>query len=175
MVEGEPEIDLQASDVARFHEPQKTVAHVQARASEGFNKTYGIVHPGEQWGSDRDVRLSPFWERERELDAVFYETAGWERPHWYESNRPLVEEFEVADREAEWDSRWWSPIINAEHLAMRDRAAIFDLTAFCIFDVVGPGALESVQRVSDAADGREARQGRLHAGAHARAADSAPT
>ncbi len=54
----------------------------------------------------------------------------------------------MADREAEWDSRWWSPIINAEHLAMRDRAAIFDLTAFCIFDIVGPGALESVQRVA---------------------------
>ena len=54
----------------------------------------------------------------------------------------------MADREAEWDSRWWSPIINAEHLAMRDRAAMFDLTAFCIFDIVGPGALESVQGVS---------------------------
>ncbi|MEA2420329.1 MAG: hypothetical protein QOE60_2535, partial [Thermoleophilaceae bacterium] len=148
MVEGEPEIDLQASDIARFHEPQKSVAHVQARASEAFNKTYGIVHPGEQWASDRDVRLSPFWERERELGAVFFETAGWERPHWYASNSGLVEEFEVSDREAEWDSRWWSPIINGEHLAMRDRAAMFDLTAFCIFDVVGPGALESVQGVA---------------------------
>ena len=150
MVEGEPEIDLQASDIARFHEPQKTVAHVRARASEAFNKTYGIVHPGEQWGSDRDVRLSPFWQRERDLDAVFYEAAGWERPHWYESNAPLLEEFadQISNREAEWDSRWWSPIINAEHLAMRDRAAIFDLTAFCIFDIVGPGALECVQKVS---------------------------
>src|SRR4029078_9912426 len=41
-----------------------------------------------------------------------------------------------------------SPIINAEHLAMRDRAAMFDLTAFCIFDVVGADALESVQKVA---------------------------
>jgi glycine cleavage system aminomethyltransferase T/glycine/D-amino acid oxidase-like deaminating enzyme len=148
MVEGEPEIDLQASDVARFYEHQKSVAHIRARTSEAFNKTYGIVHPGEQWGSNRDVRLSPFNDRECELGAVFYEAAGWERPHWYESNRALVEEFEVADREHEWDSRWWSPIINAEHLAMRDRVAIFDLTAFCVFDIVGPGALESVQRVA---------------------------
>jgi glycine cleavage system aminomethyltransferase T len=31
---------------------------------------------------------------------------------------------------------------------MRDRAAMFDLTAFCIFDIVGPGALECVQKVS---------------------------
>src|SRR3954454_1327834 len=148
MVEGEPEIDLQASDVARFHDPQKTLAHVRARASEMFNKTYGIVHPAEQWASSRGVRLSPFNERERELDAVFYENAGWERPHWYESNRALLDEFDVPEREHEWDARWWSPIINAEHLAMRERAAMFDLTAFCIFDVTGPGALDTVQRVS---------------------------
>jgi glycine cleavage system aminomethyltransferase T/glycine/D-amino acid oxidase-like deaminating enzyme len=150
MVLGEPEIDLQASDVSRFYEHQKTSEHVRSRAAEGFNKTYGIVHPGEQWESNRRVRLSPFYEREKELDAVFFEAAGWERPHWYASNAPLLEEFadQLNEREAEWDSRWWSPIINAEHLAMRDRAAMFDLTAFCIFDIVGPGALECVQKVS---------------------------
>ena len=150
MVEGEPEIDLAHSDIARFYEHQKTAEHVKSRAAEGFNKTYGIVHPGEQWESARRVRLSPFHAREEAADAVFYEAAGWERPHWYESNRPLLEEFadQVGEREAEWDSRWWSPIINAEHLAMRDRAAMFDLTAFCVFDVVGPGALECVQKVS---------------------------
>jgi glycine cleavage system aminomethyltransferase T len=150
MVEGESEIDLQASDIARFHEHHKSVEHVKARAAEGFNKTYGIVHPGEQWASNRGVRLSPFNERERELGAVFYEAAGWERPHWYASNEPLLADYgdRVNGRDAEWDSRWWSPIINAEHLAMRDRAAMFDLTAFCVFDVVGPGALECVQKVS---------------------------
>jgi glycine cleavage system aminomethyltransferase T/glycine/D-amino acid oxidase-like deaminating enzyme len=150
MVHGEPEIDLQASDIARFYDHQKTAEHVKSRAAEGFNKTYGIVHPGEQWESARRVRLSPYYSREEELGAVFYEAAGWERPHWYESNRPLLEEFadQISEREAEWDSRWWSPIINAEHLAMRERAAIFDLTAFCVFDVVGPGALAGVQRAS---------------------------
>ncbi len=150
MVEGEPEIDLHSSDISRFHEHQKSVEHVRARAREHFNKTYGIVHPGEQWESDRDVRLSPFHARERELGAVFYEAAGWERPHWYASNQPLLEEFadSIAEREAEWDSRWWSPVINAEHLAMRERAGIFDLSAFCVFDVIGPGALEAVQRTA---------------------------
>ena len=47
----------------------------KARAAEGFNKTYGIVHPAEQWESNRRVRLSPFYERERELGAVFFEAA----------------------------------------------------------------------------------------------------
>ena len=148
MTHGESEIDLQSSDVARFYECQKTKTHVRARAAEGFNKTYGIVHPGEQWASDRDVRLPPFHEREKALGAVFYEAAGWERPHWYESNAGLVEQYGLDGRPAEWDARWWSPIINAEHLAMRERAAIFDLSAFCIFDVDGPGALATVQRVA---------------------------
>ncbi len=150
MVHGESEIDLQSSDIARFYECQKTRANVRARAAEGFNKTYGIVHPAEQWESNRRVRLSPFYEREQELGAVFFEAAAWERPQWYESNAGLLEEYgdRVTRREAEWESRWWSPIINAEHLAMRDRAAMFDLTAFCIFDVTGPGALDVVQRVS---------------------------
>jgi glycine cleavage system aminomethyltransferase T/glycine/D-amino acid oxidase-like deaminating enzyme len=150
MTHGESEIDLQSSDIARFYEHQKSKGHVRARAAEGFNKTYGIVHPSEQWESNRGVRLSPYYSREREFGAVFYEAAGWERPHWYESNAKLLDEYgeRINHREAEWDARWWSPIINAEHLAMRDRAAMFDLTAFSVFDVTGPGALDVVQKVS---------------------------
>ena len=150
IVHGESEIDVYESNVARAYDCQRTRTHVKARAAEGFNKMYGIVHPGEQWASDRNVRLSPFYERERDRGAVFIETAGWERPNWYESNAALLEEYgdRVTRREAEWDSRWWSPIINAEHLAMRDRAAMIDLTAFAIFDVTGPAALDVVQNVA---------------------------
>ena len=147
MTDGCPEIDPHASDIARFYPHHRTETHIWARSSEGYNKTYGIVHPMEQWASNRNVRLSPFFERERALDAEFYETAGWERPHWYGSNERLLEEYadRVLPREAEWESRWWSPIISAEHLAMRDRAGIVDLSAFAIFDVTGPGALGYLQ------------------------------
>ena len=104
----------------------------------------------EQWETNRQVRLSPFYAREQELGAVFFETVGWERPWWYESNADLLEEYgdRVMPREAEWESRWWSPIINAEHLAMRDRVAMVDLSAFSIFDVVGGGSLDYLQRVA---------------------------
>jgi heterotetrameric sarcosine oxidase gamma subunit len=80
---------------------------------------------------------------------VFFETAGWERPFWYESNASLVQKYgdAVMPREAEWDSRWWSPIINAEHLAMRDGAGLVDLTAFVLFDIVGPGALDALNGI----------------------------
>jgi heterotetrameric sarcosine oxidase gamma subunit len=97
----------------------------------------------EQWESNRDVRLSPVHRRQVELGATFFEAAGWERPFWYGANVRLLEEYgdRVMPREAEWESRWWSPIINAEHLAMRDRVGMVDLVAFAIFDVAGPGAL----------------------------------
>jgi glycine cleavage system aminomethyltransferase T/glycine/D-amino acid oxidase-like deaminating enzyme len=142
-----PEIDLHEADVARFYDHQRTRAHVTARAREGFNKMYGIVHPAEQWESLRPTRLSPVYGREVDLGAVFFETMGWERPYWYESNEHLVKHYgdRVMKREAEWESRWWSPIINAEHLAMRESCGLVDLSAFAVLDVTGPSALSVLQ------------------------------
>jgi glycine cleavage system aminomethyltransferase T len=149
MTNGEPEIDPHGSDVARFYDHHKTAHHIAARTSEGYNKTYGIVHPNEQWASNRGVRLSPAYERQKALGAEFFEAAGWERPYWYGSNEKLLADYgdRVMPRQAEWESRWWSPIINAEHLAMRDRVGMVDLSAFAIFDVTGPAACEVLERL----------------------------
>jgi glycine cleavage system aminomethyltransferase T/glycine/D-amino acid oxidase-like deaminating enzyme len=148
MTHGHSEIDLAHSDIARFHPHQKRREHTKLRTTESFIKTYGIIHPAEQYESDRDQRLSPMHESQKKLGAVFFETAGWERPFWYESNAALLEEYgdRVMPREHEWDARWWSPIINAEHLRMRDAGAVIDLSAFQVLDIVGPGALDTVQR-----------------------------
>jgi glycine cleavage system aminomethyltransferase T/glycine/D-amino acid oxidase-like deaminating enzyme len=160
MTTGEPEIDPHGSDIARFYDHHKTARHIAARTTEGYNKTYGIVHPMEQWASNRPIRLSPAYERQKELGAVFFEAAGWERPFWYGTNERLLAEYgdRVMPRTAEWDSRWWSPIINAEHLAMRDRVGMVDLSAFAIFDITGPGALAALERLCvnkvDVAPGR---------------------
>ena len=149
MTNGQPEIDPHGSDIARFYDHHKTAQHIAARATEGYNKTYGIVHPQEQWASNRPIRLSPAYDRQVELKAEFFEAAGWERPFWYGANEALLGEYgdRVMPRTAEWESRWWSPIINAEHLAMRDRVGLVDLSAFAIFDVTGPGALAALERL----------------------------
>jgi len=150
MTDGVPEIDPNHVDIARFYPYARTKKHVWDRAIEGFPKLYGIVHPMEQYESSRNCRLSPFHEKTKALGAVYYETAGWERPHWYESNKELLKEYEgkVSNRTNEWDARWWSPIIDAENLALRERVAMTDLSAFAIFDIVGPGALDVVQKVA---------------------------
>ena len=71
------------------------------------------------------------------------EISGWERPNWYWSNEPLLAEFgdRVMDRTHEWDRRWWSPIVNAEHLALRERVGLVENPAFAEWDVSGPGAV----------------------------------
>ena len=85
--------DPHSSDISRFYPHEKTEMHVEARCAEHFNKTYGIVHPREQWASQRDMRRSPFYGREEALGAVFYDARGWERPQWYGSNAPLMAKF----------------------------------------------------------------------------------
>ena len=54
-----PEIDIHEADISRFYPHQRTTAHVMARAREGFNKMYGIVHPAEQWESGPAAAAQP--------------------------------------------------------------------------------------------------------------------
>ncbi|MDH3308560.1 MAG: FAD-dependent oxidoreductase, partial [Acidimicrobiia bacterium] len=148
MTNGYPELDPHSSDVARFYPFERTEEHILDRCAEHFNKTYGIVHPREQWASRRDIRVSPLHDRTSALGAVYFQAGGWERPHWYESNQPLVAHYGVEDRPHEWDARWWSPIQNAEHLAMRERVGMVDLTAFVVFDFTGPGVVDYIQMMT---------------------------
>lgn len=147
MTEGASEIDVHGADITRFAPHAKTRGHVRARAAEGFPKVYGIAHPREQWASARPARTSPFLPRQEALGAEFFEVAGWERPQWYAANAPLVHTYRdrIDHRMHEWDTHWWSPIIEAEHMAMREHAAMFDLSAFGVFDITGPGALDYTQ------------------------------
>ena len=84
----------------------------------------------------RNIRLSPFYARQKELGAVFFENAGWERPQWYEANDGLLDSLDVAgETRTGWEAREWSPTVAAEHVATRERVAMFDLTPFAKFDV----------------------------------------
>ena len=140
--------DPHGSDITRFYPHERTEQHIRQRCREHFNKTYGIVHPREQWASARGMHRAPFYDRTATLGAEFYEARGWERPQWYASNTDLVARYGVADRPHEWDRRWWSPIINAEHLHMREKVGIVDLSAFQIFDVSGPGVVPYLERLT---------------------------
>ncbi len=148
MTHGASEVDPHHSDIARFYDYARSDHHVRARCAEHFNKTYGIVHPREQWASERNIRTAPYKHRTDALGAVYFQAGGWERPHWYESNAALVDKYGVETRPHEWDARWWSPIINAEHLEMRSNVAMVDLAPFVVFDISGPGTVAYLQQLA---------------------------
>ena len=86
----------------------------------------------------RNIRLTPFYARQRELGAVFFENAGWERPQWFDANQGLLDSLPVTgESRAGWAAREWSPTVAAEHVATRERAALFDLSPFAKFEVTG--------------------------------------
>ena len=151
MTQGYPEVDLHQSDVNRFEGYGTSKKFVKSRAHEGFQKIYDIVHPREQWQSSRPLRQSAFYDRQDELGAEFFESAGWERPQWYESNADLVEkyedELEGLQRPNEWDSRWWSEIILGEHLHMRDNVGMIGDMGFGLIDLVGDDVEEFTQKI----------------------------
>jgi dimethylglycine oxidase len=144
---GAPSVDLRECDLYRFESFAPSPAYVRQRAVQQYDEVYDIIHPLQPMERPRPLRVSPFYQRQRELGAYFLEAAGWERPHWYEANAHLVAGRQIPERD-EWAARYWSPIVAAEHQATRERVAIYDMTSLKRASVTGPGALALLQRLT---------------------------
>jgi dimethylglycine oxidase len=147
MVNGEPTYDLAEADANRFYPYATTPPYVLERGKQQYREVYDVIHPRQQPARPRKLRLSPFFARHEELGAQFVVGAGWERPQWFEANRPLVPSDAGWLRRDEWSAKLWSPNEGAEHLATRNGVALFDITAFAKFDVQGPDTLAFLERV----------------------------
>jgi dimethylglycine oxidase len=145
MALGEPSYDMAEADANRFYPFQTTPPYVRERGMQQYREVYDILHPLQQMARPRDLRLTPFHARHRELGAEFFTGAGWERPQWFAANKVLT----GAPWEARtgWAAQNWSPAIGVEHVATRERVGLFDITPFAKFDVSGPDALSYLERV----------------------------
>ncbi len=144
IVDGEPEYDLWKMDIRRFGAQYRSRTVVQARATENYATYYDIHYPNEERQSARALRLSPTYGRLAELGCAFGEKSGWERPNWFDSNAPPGD---PALRPRGWAGHHWSPAIEAEALATRTTAALFDETSFSKIEISGSGALAFLQRL----------------------------
>ncbi len=147
LVDGAPRTDLHGCDLNRFETAQLAPGYVHARSCQSFVEVYDILHPLQPAEKYRSLRTTPFYERQKDLGAVFLEAAGWERPHWYEANADLPEVAGIPARN-EWASRFWSPIAGAEALVARERVAMFDMTPLKRLEVTGRGALPFLQTLT---------------------------
>jgi glycine cleavage system aminomethyltransferase T/glycine/D-amino acid oxidase-like deaminating enzyme len=142
-----PSVDLRELDLNRFPPHALSRAYIRTRGAQQYREVYDILHPLQQMETPRRLRLSPFHGRLQDLGAVFVETAGWERPQWFNANAGLPADTAWPGRSG-WSARSWSPLIGAEHRGTRERVALFDLTAFTKLEVTGPKALDYLQRLT---------------------------
>lgn len=148
---GRSETDLADCELSRFEEIQLSKEYVSETSQQNFVEIYDIIHPLAPKISPRNLRISPFNTRQRELGAYFLEVGGWERPFWYEANKDLLRylpaNWQPVERDA-WAAQHYSPISAVEAWKTRNAVAMYDMTAFHRFEVSGPGAQNLLQRLT---------------------------
>ncbi|TFD23917.1 MULTISPECIES: GcvT family protein [Cryobacterium] len=150
---GSSEIDLGDCDIHRFEEVQLTSEYVNETSQQNFVEIYDVLHPLQSKLSPRNLRVSPFHARHKQLGGFFLESGGWERPYWFEANAELLKEMPDSwlppARDA-WSGMFSSPIAAAEAWKTRTAVAMYDMTPLKRLEVSGPGALKLLQELTTA-------------------------
>ncbi|MDA2805273.1 GcvT family protein [Nocardiopsis suaedae] len=152
LVEGRSELDLHGCSVHRFDEVETADAYVEETSRQNFIEIYDVKHPLQPRFSPRDLRTSPFHARQKELGAVFLESHGWERPHWYAANAALAKDLPMDWRPPSRDA--WSgmfhdaSVVAVEAWKTRTAVAMYDMTSLKRLEVTGPGALAYLNRLT---------------------------
>jgi glycine cleavage system aminomethyltransferase T len=147
LADGAPNLDLRECDINRFDPHATSPSYVRARGAQQYREVYDVIHPLQQMENPRPLRTSPFYIRQKELGVTFFEGRGWERPQWFASNEKLVTSA-MRSKRSGWAAQHWSPIAGAEHLATRERVAMFDMTPLVRLEVTGRDALTLLQSLS---------------------------
>ncbi len=147
IVNGHPTLAVHECDVNRFEPHQLGPQHIEERGAQNYIEVYDLLHPLQPMESPRPVRTTGFYQRQQQLGGFFLEAAGYERPQWYSANAALVNQYPSPSRDA-WSAQFWSPIIGAEALAVREGVGLFDITTLKRIEVVGKGALEFLEKLT---------------------------
>jgi len=144
---GESELDLFAYRPWRFGPVHRDPVYAAELGRETYKYYYFQRYPfdSDEWG--RPKRLSALHTRVQDLGAVFGTKHGWERPDYFEPGKPWRRA--GADQRAYGFTRPpWFDRVAEEHRAFRERVGIIDMSSFGKIDIVGPRALDLLERVS---------------------------
>ena len=132
MIEGEPEWDMFAWDLARFGE-WADKAFTKARVRDQYMHRFKIHFPNEERAAGRPAMTRPAYEMQRGMGAVFGLNAGWEHPLWF-ADTPGTEDTNGFARQ-----NWFEPV-GSEAAMLRDAVGVIDISNFGKYEVTGPGA-----------------------------------
>jgi glycine cleavage system aminomethyltransferase T/glycine/D-amino acid oxidase-like deaminating enzyme len=144
ILEGEPTFDTWLMDIRRFGPQYRSRRFAVERTVEVYATYYDIHYPNEERQAGRPLRRSPAYPALVALGCEFGEKSSWERPNWFTGNEAGGD---PAHRPQGWAGQHWSAAIEAEALACRDTAALFDETSFSKLEVTGAGAEAFLSRI----------------------------
>ncbi|WP_095087306.1 GcvT family protein [Mesorhizobium sophorae] len=139
--DGEAPFDLWEVDIRRAQPFQKNRRYLKERVSETLGLLYADHFPYRQMATSRNVRRSPLHEHLKARGAVFGEVAGWERANWF------VREGQEREYRYSWKRQNWFDNQREEHLAVRNKVGLFDMTSFGKIRVEGRDACAFLQRL----------------------------
>lgn len=139
--DGEAPFDLWEVDIRRAQPFQKNRRYLTERVSETLGLLYADHFPYRQMATSRNVRRSPLHEHLKARGAVFGEVAGWERANWF------AREGQEREYRYSWKRQNWFGNQREEHLAVRNKVGLFDMTSFGKIRVEGRDACAFLQRL----------------------------
>ncbi|MGX5842072.1 GcvT family protein [Mesorhizobium sp. ArgA1] len=139
--DGEAPFDLWEVDIRRAQPFQKNRRYLRQRVSETLGLLYADHFPYRQMATSRGVRRSPLHEHLKVRGAVFGEVAGWERANWF------AREGQEREYRYSWKRQNWFDNQREEHLAVRNKVGLFDMTSFGKIRVEGRDACAFLQRL----------------------------
>lgn len=152
IIEGTPTIDTHECDLYRFEDVARSPRFIAQTSAQAFVEVYDVIHPHQYRTALRGLRTSPFYARQCELGASFYEGGSWERPAWYGANdilaQRLFDDGLAVPHRDEWAARNWSPISIAEAHWTRECVAMYDMTPLTRYEVSGSGAAAFLQQMT---------------------------
>ena len=151
MVEGEPERDVMAMDVARFGR-WITPGYTLPKVVENYQNRFSVTYPNEELPAARPFRTTPMYDIFDGMGAVWGQQYGLEVPNYFaEGDEPRYETpsfrrsnaFEATAREVR---------------AVREGVGINEVQNFGKYHVSGPGARDWLNRIMA---GRIPKPGRM--------------
>lgn len=138
MVNGDPEDDIWAMDVARYGE-FATLAYTNAKVRENYSRRFRITFPNEELAAGRPLHTTPIYDRLTEHNAVWGAGFGLEHPLWFQ--RPSLEPAEdVTFRRSNAFE-----VVAEECEAVRERVGLTEASNFAKYHVSGEGCAEWLQ------------------------------
>lgn len=133
IVEGEPSVDMMATDPRRFG-AYAGKRYTVAKNEEAYREVFTIHYPDEERHDGRPAKTSPIYSKLDQMGAVWGQRYGWERATWYAPKG--------VERKDKWSFRRTNYFehVGNECRLMRNKVGIIDLTPFTKHEVKGPGA-----------------------------------